>query len=313
MRRALVTGAGGFVGCHVARALAADGWRVAGVVRQVAGTWRLAALPGEVEIIALDLAADRAGVAKLVADFGPDLVVQAAARSAYAEPDPVAGVRDDLLGLAHLLAALPPSGCRLVALGGSLELAPSPAPLPNGAPLGPGSHRGALRAAASLLVLDAARSRRVEAGVLRPFTVYGPWEPGHRLVPKAIGAALSGEPLPLTAPPSPTHDYVFAEDVAEACLAAAAAPAFPGAAWNVCSGRAVSDDELVEAVERVVGRQVERRPGQWQSRHADRAFWCGDPEGTAAGLGWRARTPLEAGLATTAAWLEERLGRGEES
>lgn len=307
-RRALLTGAAGFVGSHVARALVAEGWQVTGLVRPGEAGWRLAGLPAELDLVELDLGLDRGGVEKLVASVSPELVVQAAARGAYAERDLAAGVRDDLLGLAHLLAALPNSGCRLVALGGSLELAPAAEPAGNGAPLGPASTRGALRAAATLLVLDEARARRLEAGVLRPFTVYGPWEPENRLVPKAIRAALRGEPLPLTAPPWPTHDYVFAADVAAACLAAAAAPAFPGAAWNVCSGRAVGDAELVDAVEKATGREVDRRPGAWKSRHPERPFWCGDPEATAAGLGWRAATPLEAGLRITAAWQEERLG-----
>lgn len=308
--RALVTGAAGFVGCHVVRALVADGWRVAGVIRPGGDAWRSAALPREAEIVELDLGEDGSGVERLLHGFAPNLVVNAAARGAYAERDPVAGVRDDLLGLAHLLAALPASGCRLVALGGSLELAASDRPLGNDAPLGPASSRGTWRAAASLLVLDEARARGLEAGVLRPFTIYGPWEPQQRLVPKAIDAALRGLPLPLTAPPWPTHDYVFVEDVAEACLAAAASPAFPGAAWNVCSGRAVGDDELVDQIELVTGLEIDRRPGEWQSRHPDRLFWCGDPAGTAAGLGWVATTSLEQGIAKTAAWQKERLAGG---
>lgn len=311
-RRALVTGAAGFVGVQVARALAAEGWQVVGLVRPGGELWRLEGLPPEVAVEELELGEDRAGLASLMATFEPRLVVNAAARSAYAERDLVAGVKSDLLGLAHLLSVLPAAGCRLVALGSSLEVAPSALPIGNDAPFGPTSSRGTLRAAASLLVLDEARARRLEAGVLRLFTVYGPWEPEHRLVPKALRAARHGEVLPLTAPPWPTHDYVFAEDVAAACLAAAAAPAFPGAVWNVCSGLAVSDLELVAAVEKVTGRGIDKRPGAWRSHHPERRFWCGDPEGTARGLGWRAQTPLEKGLAITAAWQEQREG-GRES
>ncbi len=124
--RALVTGAAGFVGCHVVRALVADGWQVCGLVRPGGPGWRRAALPPEVDLEELDLGADGAAVERLVAGLAPRLVVNAAARSAYPERDLVAGVRDDLLGLAHLLAALPASGCRLVALGSSLELQPTP-------------------------------------------------------------------------------------------------------------------------------------------------------------------------------------------
>lgn len=306
--RALVAGAGGFVGCHVVRALAAEGWRVCGLVRPGGAGWRGAALPPETELAEIDLGNGAAEVARLVAAWAPALVVNAAARGAYQERDLVAGVRDDLLGFAHLLAALPAAGCRLVALGSSLELRPSREKIGNEAPLGPTSTRGTWRAAASLLALDEARARRLEIGVLRLFTIYGPWEAKHRLVPKAIAAAHSGAPLPLTAPPWPTHDYVFAEDVAAACLAAAASPVFPGRAWNVCSGVATSDAELVDAVEEATGRAIDRRVGAWQSRHPERPYWCGDPEATAAGLGWRVATPLARGLAATAAWHRERHG-----
>lgn len=301
-RRALVTGALGFLGCHVARALVADGWLVCGLARPGGSGWRREALPPEVNLEELDLAADAAGVAALVGRYAPSLVVNAAARCAYGERDLVAAVRDDLLGLAHLLAALPAAGCRLVALGSSLEVAAGAQRLGEDAPLQPASTRGALRAAATLLALDEARARRLEAGVLRLFTIYGPWEAEHRLVPKAIASAFSGAPLPLTAPPFPTHDYVYAEDAAAACLAAAAAAAFPGRLWNVCSGIATGDDALVDAVEQATGRRVDRRPGEWRSRHPERPFWCGDPEAAAAGLGFRARTPLVEGLRATAAW-----------
>jgi nucleoside-diphosphate-sugar epimerase len=305
--RALVTGVAGFVGSHVARVLAAEGWQVVGVARPGSDASRLISLPPEVSIEALDLGDDALAVANLVRRVAPRLVVHAAARGAYATRDLVAGVRDDVLGLAHLLAALPASGCRLIALGGSLETRPSDAAVDEAQPLGPTSTRGTLRAAATLLVLDEARARRLEAGILRVFSVYGPGEAPHRLVPQSVRAALLGESLPLTAPPWPTHDFVYVEDVAEACLAAARAPAFPGKVWNVCTGVATSDLELVDAVERVVGRTIERRPGAWRSAHPERLFWCGDPSATAAGLGWRARFALDAGLALTADWWRPRL------
>lgn len=306
-RRALVTGVGGFLGSHIGRALVADGWQVVGLTRPTGSDWRLVGLPAELEIEPLDLGLEAAALTRLVGRLSPQLVVHAAARSAYAPHDLPAAVRDDVLGVAHLLAALPDRGCCLVALGSSLEVATGPLPVTELQPLQPGSRRGTLRAASSLLVLDEARTRGLAAGVLRVFSAYGPWEAEHRLVPKSLRAALLGEPLPLTSPPWPTHDFVFAADVALACLVAASAAQFPGHTWNVCSGRATNDGELVDLVERVTGRAVDRQPGAWTSNHPERTHWCGDPTRTAEQLGWRASTSLEEGLARTASWLGPRL------
>lgn len=309
-RRALLTGATGFVGCHVARALVADGYQLLGLVRSGSLASRLPMLPMEMDVAAVDLGRDEHTLDRLLDSFAPDLVVAAAAHGAYQERDLVAGVCSDVLGMAQLLSLLPDRRCRLVALGSSLEVRAGDGAIPHGAPIDPQSTRGTLRAASTLLVLDEARSRGLDAGVLRLFSVYGPGEAETRLIPKAIRAAFLGEVLPFTSAPFPTHDLVYVEDVAEACLAAARAANFAGEVWNVCRGQAIGDDEVLRTIEKVSGRKIERQEGAWQSRYPERRQWWGDPEETAARLGWRARFDLEQGLRATVDWQRERLGLG---
>ena len=305
-RPILVTGAVGFLGTAICRRFATSGDRVLALIRPGTTAARRAALPGSVELFECDLVRQPERLAALLARLDPAVVVHAAVRDAYAAHDLAATVADNVTATANLLAALAAleRRPRLVALGGSTEYGRAPGPISERTALAPITPRGATKAAASLLVLAEHAAGRVEAGVLRPFTVYGPGEPAGRLIPTAIRAALTGAELPL-APTAAVHDLVFVDDVAEACRVAAAAPGFPGAAWNVCSGQPVTNRELLAALECATGRTLRRREGALPARPLDRPDWFGDPRATLAALGWRATTPLAAGLAATVAFWRD--------
>jgi nucleoside-diphosphate-sugar epimerase len=304
----LVTGAGGFVGAVLCRRLLAEGARVHAVVRPGGDLWRLEAIAPRLVVHEVDVR-DFAPVQEVVAATSPSLVYHAARHSAYDSSDALGPrVATDVLGTAHLLDALRELGeARIVLLGSSLAYQPLPRPLREDDPLTGVDVRGGCKAAQSLLVRHAAAGG-LDAVELRLFHVYGPWEHPHRFVPRAIRAALLDEELPLT-PPGLTHDPVFVEDVAEACLLAAARP-LAYAVMNVAGGRAVSNEELVASVERVTGRRIRVRPVALAPRPADRPVWCADVSRARELLGWRPTHSLEEGLAGTAAWMEERLRHG---
>lgn len=306
--RALVTGAAGFVGVNLCRGLAAAGAEVHGVVRPGGSSWRLPALSEAGTIHAVDLA-DAGAVLELVGRVGPEVLVHAAARSAYDRQAPLgAVVADTVLGLAHVLDAAAEAPLRrLVLLGSSLVYDPEGAPYREDHPLGPVTRRGATKAAASLLALQHARQAGLPLVELRLFSVYGPWEPPHRLVPRAIRAALLGEELPLTQP-GLRRDLVYVGDVVEACLAAAAGGAeLDGRVVNVGSGREVANEEVVRAVEEATGKPVRVRAGAYPAHGSDRPHWSADVGLARELLGWTARHSLGEGLARTVPWLEERL------
>lgn len=118
--RVLVTGAAGFIGYHVARALMARGDSVTGfdVVNDyydpALKEARLAELadadaagPGAFAFVRADLA-DRAAVEAAFADHGPfDRVIHLAAQAGvrYSLENPVAYVESNVLGFTHILEA----------------------------------------------------------------------------------------------------------------------------------------------------------------------------------------------------------------
>ena len=108
-RRAIVTGANGFVGCHVARALLARGDRVRALVRPNAD---LAALAGlDVEFARGDLR-DRAAIEKAVADCGE--VYHVAADYRLWVPDPAAMYASNVEGTRIVIEAAKAAGAKRI-------------------------------------------------------------------------------------------------------------------------------------------------------------------------------------------------------
>ena len=308
--RALVTGVGGFVGAHLASRLVDDGWEVVGVVRPGSPPWQLGPLGvgvgggGSVEVLEADLA-DREATVLVTEAADPDVAfLLAAARSSATERDRAATAAVNGFGVGWLVDALPDRCRAVVRLGSSTEYGASPRPMDELTPVRPRGFFGATKAAGSRLVVSAACRRGLRSAVLRAFQVYGPCDHPTRLVPRALQAARLGRTLPLTEP-GLRRDWVFVEDVVNACVLAAAADDLPpGQVLNVGTGRQVANEELVAEVERVTGRPVAVEVGAHGRREWDTASWVCDPGRAAALLGWKAEVELADGLARC--WDAER-------
>ena len=281
--RALVTGAGGFVGRHLVARLRADGWDVVGLTR--AG---------------VDLT-DPVAATAAVRAADPDVVFSLAAGRAKATPQERAATV--LVNTSPWLVDALPDRCRaVVRLGSSTEYAAAPHPLTEDAALHPRGFFGATKAAGSLILQAAAAERGVRAAVLRAFQVYGPADHPTRLVPVVLTAARTGATVPLPGAIS-RRDWVWVGDVVDACLRAAADDALPpGVVLNIGTGVQTSTEELVAVAERVTGRPIATAPGAHPGRHWDTADWVADPSAARRLLGWEPTVDLAEGLART--WAE---------
>ncbi len=171
MKHALVVGASGFVGRHLAAALAADGVEVTGCGRTAGqGPWQ--------QFAALDVR-DAASVRDLLAGTKADVVFWLAGRLRGTEADLVA---DNVTPVANACAALArrKQRPRLVLAGSSAEYGPGTpdaAPFHEDSPCAPTAPYGRSKLAATRHALDAAAKEGLDVRVVRPSNLLGPGLP----------------------------------------------------------------------------------------------------------------------------------------
>lgn len=128
----------------------------------------------------------------------------------------------------------------------------------------------------------------------------------NRIVPELMRAVHRGEPPAIRSDGSPTRDYLYVEDVAEAYLGLARAldvPAHHGKAFNYSYEQPRTVLELVDETLRILGRPdlapAVRGAG---IPHGEIPHQYLASERARAELGWRPRFGLEEGLKRTYAW-----------
>ena len=296
----LVTGAGGFLGSAVVRALVADGVEVVAVLRPGGSTDRLttvAACP----VAEVDLAAPDAS-ARLRA-HGPQAIVHVALdREAYRRVDPAYSE----LPLRAVLAALEGvPGARLVHTSSAWLLAPGDR-LAEDAPVRPRTPYAHNKAHADELVPRLAHEAGVAWLILRPFNLFGRYEDRSRLVPHIVSRLVAGEPAELSHG-AQVRDFNDVDAVARAFAAAlrARADAY-GSLYHIGSGRGTSARELAHLVAEQLGRPDLLRFGVSKTADDDVPVLVADPTRVRDAIGWSTPEPLEEVVRSTVAWWLER-------
>jgi UDP-glucose 4-epimerase len=306
-KRALVTGAGGFVGACLTRRLLEDGHRVEVLLRPGSDRWRLAEIDADIVVHEADLR-DGAAVHRAVAASGPDWVFHLAAHGAYSWQTDAEGIfTSNVLGTVHLSEACVDRGFEaFVQAGSSSEYglqdhAPSERELPE-----PNSLYAVAKASSTLLCGHLAARHGLKMTTLRLYSVFGPWEDPRRLMPTLIARGLRGE-LPPLVDPDTARDFLHVDDVSDAFLLAAVAPAAKvSTVYNVGSGIQTTIKEVVETAREVL--EIGELPdwGSHEPRDWDTTVWLADPGRIKRELGWQPRRDLHSGLEQLAEWLRDR-------
>ena len=302
--RVLLTGAGGFVGSHVAAELLARGHEVRAVRRPGGVSEAFAGIAHRVETVELDLfGADAARLAQLTR--GVDLCIHPAW---YAVPGKYLAAPENVecvSGSLRLLRALAESGGRrAVFVGSCFEYEFGPEPLREEGPVKPQSLYASAKLATRLMGEQLARNLGIEFVWARLFYLFGPFEDRRRLVPYVIDTLLRGEPVDVTQG-TQVRDFLHVADVASA-LAALASSEATGVV-NVGSARPVTVRQIVSTLDSLIGRPGLVRYGARPDNPTDPPCVCADNRKLVAATGWSPAHDLESGLRQTIDWSRAHL------
>lgn len=259
--RILVTGATGFLGGAVARALRAQGADVLGQGRSAATAAALEKAGVAMHRMELE---DRAAVQACFDAFRPDRVIHCAAKSApFGRRADF--VRANVDGTRHLLEASCAAGIQrfvhisspsIYCAGDPLVHVPEDTPLPRRAI---NAYAETKRAAESLV--EEAHGRGLPCVILRPRALYGPGD--NALFPRLL-LALKDRKLPIIGDGENRIDMTYIDDaVASVQLALVAEDRCLGRAYNITSGESV---HLWDLISTLADRLQLERPARRISR-----------------------------------------------
>jgi CDP-paratose 2-epimerase len=172
---------------------------------------------------------------------------------------------------------------------------------------------GCSKGAADQYVLDYARSFDVPTCVMRMSCIYGPRQMGTEdqgWVAHFLIRALKGEPVTIYGDGKQVRDILHVRDAVAAYVAAwQRIERVKGRAFNLGGGpaNAISLLQLLDHIERLTGRPVERRFGDW--RAGDQRYYVSDASQVRRELGLPRPIDWREGVADLADWL--RAERGE--
>lgn len=252
-QRVAVTGATGFIGMHLLRALNASGAEIIAVVAASRNASRLASLPFPVELI---LVADVAQIGGAIHQARARYVIHlnghiTTERSLYSLQQTLEW---NLLSTLSLLTACAEIHTeRVVLMGSCEEYGQEVAPFDSSLAPDPSSPYGASKAAATAYARMFTNSFKLPAVVLRPSVVYGPGQSPRMLISQVMQALAQNRVIDVTEGRQ-TRDFVYIDDIVEAILLALTTPAIAGDIWNVGSGEVVTVRDCLERIERITGR-----------------------------------------------------------
>lgn len=309
--RVLVTGAGGFIGSHLVEGLLRRGDKVRAFVR-----YGSSGRAGWLEDVPEQ---QRGGLEVFFGDVRDARAVRQAAEGcraiyhlaaligipySYIAPDSYVEV--NIQGTLNVLNAARDLRTEQVLVTSTSEVYGTAryTPIDEEHPLQGQSPYSATKIGADHLALSYHRSFGLPVKVVRPFNTYGPRQSARAVIPTIMSQALARDEIRL-GNLSPVRDLVFVGDTVAGFLAVAEAPACIGQVVNLATGVGVTVGELVERIMKLVGRKLPVTESEERVRpEKSEVFKLLGAAAAAEKLaGWKARTPLDEGLAQTLEWI----------
>jgi len=314
-RSVLVTGAGGFIGSHLAERLVQEDAQVRAFVRYNSrGDVGLLDLLPPITYSKLKIIGGDLGDAEAVrlAARGVDTVFHLGALVSipYSYLHPREVIETNIVGTLNVLMAARELGIRRIVHTSTSEVYGTACyvPIDETHPLQGQSPYSASKIGADKIAESFHKTFELPVTTLRPFNTYGPRQSARAVIPTIVTQALTGEEVHLGRL-EPARDFTFVSDTVDGFLRVAAAEGVVGEEINLGTGVVVSIRELVKRISSLLGRDLKiveetdrRRPDKSEvmrlQASAKKALDL---------LNWQPRVPLEEGLRITIDWIADHI------
>jgi NAD dependent epimerase/dehydratase len=311
----LVTGAGGFIGSHLAEQLVREGARVRAFVRYKSdGSWGwLDHSPhkADLEVVAGDVA-DAGSVGRAVAGCEAVFHLAALIGIPYSYQAPLSYLRTNVEGTLNILQAAREAGVQRVVHTSTSEVYGSAqyVPIDEAHPLVGQSPYSATKIGADKLAESYHRSFGLPVVTIRPFNTFGPRQSARAVIPTIISQALAGRPIRLGSL-TPTRDMNYVANTVAAYVCAAQNDAAIGQVVNAGSGREISIGDLARLIGALAGiePQIESDDQRLRPPGSEVDRLLADNSRARQLLDWKPRVTLEEGLRETIDWMRANLHR----
>jgi nucleoside-diphosphate-sugar epimerase len=307
--KALVTGAAGFIGSHVAASLLADGHEVVGVdcftdyYPRAVKEGNLLALLGsrrfrlvEARLQDCDLGRVLEGVEHVY-----HLAAQAGVHASWGR-DFALYADHNVLATQRLLEAALAAGRPTIVYASSSSVYGDARALPlrEDGPCQPVSPYGVTKLAGEHLAVLYHRNHALPTVSLRFFTVYGPRQRPDMAFHRFLKAARDDEMIAVFGDGLQTRDFTYVEDVV-AAVRAAPLSGRPGGVYNVGGGERVALEEVLRVIRTVTGRPL--RVQRQEPQKGDMRDTFADTTAARRDLGFAPGVSLADGLAREWEWI----------
>ena len=314
-KRVVVTGAGGFIGSHLAEHLVKAGAAVTAVVRYNSrgddGNLRYLAPEVRRSLVVhrTDLADAEAARAALK---GAQVVFHLAAFVGipYSYANPHDTVRNNMQSTLNVLGV-----CREIGVAKLVQTSTSEVygsarqiPIPETHPLQPQSPYSASKIATDHVALSYHYSFGLPVAIIRPFNTFGPRQSARAVLPTIITQALAGGDIRVGTTDT-TRDFTYVDDTVRGFLLIAESDQATGEVINIGTGRETSIADAITQIVAVVGtkNRVVQEESRKRPAKSEVSRLCADLAKAERLLKYRPEVAFEEGVRRTVAWIKDHL------
>jgi nucleoside-diphosphate-sugar epimerase len=306
----LITGGAGFIGANLIRTLlATSNYQIHAVIAPNSSLWRLTDILPNITIHEIDLS-NTAAIRALVHTIKPNLIYHLAAYGGMPNELQSTMVYDvNFYGTMHLLNACKEIGfdC-FINTGSSSEYGMKQEPMHEAMALEPLSDYGVAKAAATQYCLKEALFNKLPIYTIRPFSVYGDYELGTRLIPTIMVNALTNQRISLSNPTS-VRDFIYIHDLINGYRQVTEQRPTQAHIFNLGSGQQSTIGDVVTLVQSIIGKPLDVAWGSAAARPWEPTHWQANTHQAQTMLGWHPNYTLEQGLRASIAWFNANVER----